>query len=80
MPTKASHPLLRRVGGRIRKAREAKGLSQEGLAHLASLDRSYVSGLERGEYNVSLLALVKLARVLNASVESLVASEAARDD
>ena len=80
MPTKASHPLLRRVGTRIRKVREAKGLSQEALAHLANLDRSYVSGLERGEYNVSLLALAKLARVLNASVESLVATEAVRDD
>ena len=62
MPTKASHPLLTRVGRRLRKARQAKGLTQEGLAYAAGLDRSYVSGFERGEFNVSLIALAKLAR------------------
>ena len=75
MPVKRSHPLLRSVGVRIRKARLAKGISQEQLAFAANLDRSFVSGLERGEFNVSLLALAKLARVLGVRLGSLVEDE-----
>ncbi len=75
MPTKASHPLLKRVGTRLRKARHDKGLSQEALAHTVDMDRSYVSGLERGEFNVSLLALAKLARVLGVRLAVLLESE-----
>lgn len=51
--------------GRVAKRglRKAKGLSQEALALAAGLDRSYVAGIERGEFNVWLLALARLARV-----------------
>jgi transcriptional regulator with XRE-family HTH domain len=59
----------------MRRVRRAKGLSQEELAHAANMDRSYVSGLERGEFNVSLLALARLARVLGVRVETLVSNE-----
>ena len=72
MPTKLSHPLLRSVGARVRKARRAKGISQEQLAFAADLDRSFVSGLERGEFNVSLLVLAKLARVLAVTLGALI--------
>ncbi len=72
MPTRASHPILKRVGARLRKARTAKGLSQEQLAFAAGMDRSYVSGLERGEFNVSLIAMAKLARALGTRVGALV--------
>jgi transcriptional regulator with XRE-family HTH domain len=72
VPRKLSHPLLRRVGTRVRKARKAKQLSQEALAHAANMDRSYVSGLERGEFNISVLALAKLARVLDVRLGGLV--------
>ena len=75
MPTRASHPLLQRIGARIRKARTEKGLSQEALAHAAGLDRSYVSGLERGEFNVSLVALAKLARAAGLRLAVLFESE-----
>ena len=75
MPTKASSPLLTRVGKRLRKARRAKGLSQEALAHAAGLDRSYVSGLERGEFNISLLALAKVARAAGTRISVLLESE-----
>ncbi|HJN44889.1 MAG: transcriptional regulator [Acidobacteria bacterium] len=75
MPTKVSHPLLTRIGRRLRKARRAKGLSQEALAHSAGLDRSYVSGLERGEFNVSILALSKLAQAAGTRLSSLLKSE-----
>jgi transcriptional regulator with XRE-family HTH domain len=39
------------------------------------MDRSFVSGLERGEFNVSLLALAKLARVLNLPLAVLVGED-----
>ncbi len=67
--------MLTRVGARVRKARQARHLSQEALAHLAGLDRSYVSGLERGEFNVSLLALAKIARVLGVKLGTLLEHE-----
>jgi transcriptional regulator with XRE-family HTH domain len=75
VPTKASHPLLRKVGARLRKARMAQKLSQEDLADMAAMDRSYVSGLERGEFNVSLLALNKLARSLGVSLADLIGDD-----
>ncbi len=59
----------------MRKARQAKGLTQEGLAHTVGMDRSYVSGLERGEFNVSLLALAKIARAAGARLSELLESE-----
>ena len=40
------------------------GLSQEGLAHAAGLDRSYVGRIERGEHNLTFVTLVRLARAM----------------
>ena len=71
MPTKVSDPLLTRVGRRLRAAREAKGLTQEGLADAAGMDRSYVSGFERGEFNVSILALRELAKAAGVKLSDL---------
>ncbi len=56
------------LGGHIRDARKAKGLSQEQLALQAEIDRSYVGGIERGERNVSFLTLVKIATCLACDV------------
>ena len=75
MPIKRSHPILRSVGARLRKARRAKGISQEQLAFAAGLDRSFVSGLERGEFNVSLLVLARLARELGVKLVALVGDD-----
>ena len=53
-----------RFGRNLRKLREKKGLSQEKLAQLADLHRTYVSGVERGERNISLVNIERLANAL----------------
>ena len=72
MPTRASHPILKKVGIRLRRARKDKGWSQERLAFAVGMDRSYVSGVERGDFNVSLIALARLARALGVRVGALI--------
>jgi transcriptional regulator with XRE-family HTH domain len=52
-------------GKRVRQLRIAHNLSQEKLAELAELHRNYVGGIERGERNVALINILKLARGLN---------------
>jgi transcriptional regulator with XRE-family HTH domain len=56
--------LLRRFGASVRDHRRRAGLSQEKLAALAGLDRTYVGGIERGERNVAVINIVRLARAL----------------
>ena len=50
------------VGARVRRLREKKGWSQEDLGFESGLHRNYVGGIERGERNVGLVNLAKLAR------------------
>ena len=75
MSTKVHSSLLRLVGARIRKARQKNAMTQEKLAEAVNMDRSYVSGLERGEFNMSLLTLAKIARALSISLAALVSGE-----
>jgi transcriptional regulator with XRE-family HTH domain len=55
----------------LRKARNAKGLSQEALAHEANIDRTYVSALERSEYSATIVMVDKLARALGVEASAL---------
>lgn len=64
-------PYLDILGKRIRARRKEAGLSQEELAHEAGMDRSYVGRIERGEHNLTFVALVKLCRALKCDVASL---------
>jgi transcriptional regulator with XRE-family HTH domain len=57
--------ILAVVGKNIRKLREEKGFSQEGLALRAGLKRSYMGYIERGDKNVSLTTLRQIAMALN---------------
>ena len=67
-----THPDARRklqaLGDAIRKARDVRGLSQEELALRAGLHRTYVSNLERGQINPTLLSMYTLAEALETTV------------
>lgn len=55
---------LKKIGDNIRKYRIQKDISQEELAYSAGLDRTYISGIERGERNISVITLKKITDVL----------------
>jgi transcriptional regulator with XRE-family HTH domain len=63
--------IQRRFGERVREIRKEKGLSQESLALACDLDRTYVGGVERGERNISLLNIYKIAEALGVGVREL---------
>lgn len=67
MPDVSELQLRRRkdFGARVRELRRQQGLSQEALAHAAGLDRSYVGQVERGERNVSLDNILRIADALH---------------
>ena len=56
----------RRVGLNVRHLREARGLSQEALAFECGLHRTYISGVERGVRNPTVVVLEKIAKALKA--------------
>lgn len=60
-------------GAAVRAARETAGWSQEGLGIRAGLDRTYVSGLERGVRNPTLTTQIKLAQALGVPLADMVA-------
>jgi transcriptional regulator with XRE-family HTH domain len=72
MPAKKS-AANRQLGKAIRSAREQGGYSQEGFARHADFDRSYFGAIERGEFNVSLDTLVKIAAGLDTKASALCA-------
>jgi transcriptional regulator with XRE-family HTH domain len=57
--------VLKRLGAVIRAERKARSLSQEALAHAASIDRSHMGKIERGERNVTLLNVCRIASALD---------------
>ena len=66
------YPEQVKFGRRVSNLRRAKGLSQEVLAEKAELHRNYVGGIERGERNVGLRNIVRLARALGVTTSELV--------
>ena len=66
-----NHILLKKFGDRVQSLRNQAGISQEKLAEMAEMHRTYVSGIERGERNVSLINIMRLASALNVSVSKL---------
>ena len=64
---------LKTLGENIAKYRLEKGLSQEKLADAAGLHRTYIGGIERGERNVSLENIQRIAAALSETISSLTA-------
>ncbi len=63
--------IQRDFGERVRELRKEKGFSQEALAFACDLDRTYIGGVERGERNISLLNIHKIADALGISAREL---------
>lgn len=74
MPTASGqrqHATLAALGEAIRHTRIKRGMSQEALALLANVDRSYIGNIERGENNVAMLTLQKIATALDMTISQL---------
>lgn len=65
--------LLKTIGRVIRSLRRRRGLSQDELAEAAKLSRNYISDIERGTRNPSLLAVVALSRALRVPLRDILA-------
>lgn len=59
------------IGQLIRKKRKEKQISQEKLALLCNIDRSYLGRIERGEVNITILKLYEISNVLEANAKEL---------
>ncbi len=64
-------PVLAAFGQAVRAARLSQGLSQEALADQAGIDRSYMGGIERGEHNLALINIEKIAKALETKISAL---------
>lgn len=79
MPRIPSFPLRATLAENVRAFRKANGLSQEELADLCELHRTYIGSVEREERNVSLSTLEVLSRALGVSVAELLTPRAEHD-
>lgn len=67
-----SSDILKRFGNKVRHLRIQKGISsQMGLAFKVGLDRTYIGGIERGERNVALKNIEKIAKALGVGIDEL---------
>lgn len=67
--------LVQLLGKNVRRYRKEKGMTQEQLAVAASMERSYVSDIERGTRNPSVAALGRIAEALDVDASYLLAHE-----
>jgi len=63
--------IQKHFGERVREIRKRKGLSQEALALACELDRTYIGGVERGERNISLINIYRIAEALEVKPREL---------
>lgn len=66
-----SDDILKRFGARVRELRKNEGYSQESFADECGLDRTYMGGIERGERNVALRNIERIAEALGISIAEL---------
>jgi transcriptional regulator with XRE-family HTH domain len=60
-----------RFGKAVRQRRHRLGVSQEAFADMCQLDRTYIGGIERGERNVALVNIEKIAKTLKLTIAEL---------
>lgn len=70
-PSLSRSSVLASFGERLRQLRTAASLSQEGLADACGLDRTYVSGVERGKRNISLKNIAAISEALGISISKM---------
>jgi transcriptional regulator with XRE-family HTH domain len=75
-----SKHFLEAIGTRIRQRRESQGLTQAQLGERCELDRTFIGSVERGERNVSVLNLRKIAQALRVPLQELLSDQVASDD
>lgn len=63
--------IKKKFGNQVKKLRLEKGLSQEKLAYEADLDRTYIPSIEKGERNVSIVVIEKIAKALKVKIADL---------
>ena len=63
--------IKKKFGEQVKKIRLEKGLSQETLAFEANLDRTYIPSVEKGNRNVSITVIEKIAKALNVRISDL---------
>jgi len=67
----SEHPELIEFGKAVRSTRLEMGISQESLADIAGIDRSYMGGVERGEHNLALINIKRIANALKTPISSV---------
>jgi transcriptional regulator with XRE-family HTH domain len=64
--------IKQKFGRKLKEIRLIKGLTQEKLANIADLDRTYIPSIEKGERNVSITVIEKLAKALDVELIDLI--------
>jgi len=73
LSSRRQDPILLALGAAIKRQRISQGISQEELALRADIDRSYLGRVERGDNNVAVLKLARIAQALNLTIAGLTA-------
>jgi len=63
--------IKKKFGNRVKTLRKERGWSQEKLAFYAHLDRTYIPGIEKGERNISIIVIEKIAKALKIEIKNL---------
>ena len=77
---KESNEVLKVFGETLRTIRKERNLSQTDLAYICCLDRTYISGLERGKRNPTLKVIAEIANKLEVSITELVSKIGAAEN
>ncbi|TDL93352.1 XRE family transcriptional regulator [Macrococcus brunensis] len=67
--------ILVKIGSNIAQSRRSRGWSQEDLAFECGLHRTYIGGIERGERNITILNLFKIASALEVDMSEILRQE-----